>query len=200
VTKRRRQGHEVSPWLLALGAIAGALLAYVGARGGPDHAWKELKEAFGFVDPPRIVSVQQKSRNTDAFVVSIQNPSLEQIQITSFYAESAMQFVSFRNSPGAGPLPVIKAEQGRGPAECGRSVWFPLITPLVIEPESSGGLEIRPWRRPCDFYLRVVGTSGASRTVAWTPQEDVFLAKLKRTDPKLYRALLQRRELDRDKQ
>jgi hypothetical protein len=51
-------------WLIAVAAIAGSVMAYIGARGGPGNAFQEIAEFAGHVKTPHIVSVQPRTAGT----------------------------------------------------------------------------------------------------------------------------------------
>ena len=169
-------------WLVALGLTAAALLAYVGTRGGPDQAWLELSEAFGYIEPPKIVSIQPKSVESLLFVVSIENPSLRRIQVTGYEASPSIEMaLAIDPAPGAGSLPVMKIESGK-PRPCLETQRVQIAVPLVIEPGSSGGLMVMPWSEKCDFSITIRATTGTSRKAYWTPGSDTMLSELKKSD------------------
>lgn len=177
-------------WLIVVGVVGAALLAYIGTRGGPGPAWQELNEAVGHAQPPRIVSLQQKRNDRTKFIVSIENPSLRRVQIIAYEAEPAIQnAAAIEPAPGAGSLPVMKADE-EGTVACNRSRRFPLAVPLVIESKSSGGLEVQPWTDECDFAVRVEATSGISLKGYWSPKTEVMLREMRRTNQPVFEAII----------
>lgn len=193
MNRRKSSGTKPIPnrsiprWLVVAGTIATILVGYIGARGGPIHTWKEIREVFGFVIPPRIISLQPMPSEKTTFVVAIQNPSLRRTEVTAVEVEPTDQLAAYTESPmGAGRLPVIKADQARPPADCNTGHRIELVTPLVIEPESSGGIQITPWQQECDFVIKVIATSGTSEEAVWAPKMDALLKRLEREAPELY--------------
>jgi hypothetical protein len=176
--------------LIALGAVAAAVLGYVGARGGPGLAWQEIEEAAGYVRPPRIVSLEPRKADGKRFVVSIENPSLRRVQVTGYEAVPAIQTAAaIEPAPGAGSLPVMEAEEER-PSECTGPRRVSLPTPLVIEGRSSGGLALSPWNEACDFSFRVNATCGTSRKAYWSPRTEAMLWEMKRTNQQIFEVMV----------
>jgi hypothetical protein len=197
-SRKVRKDGALPRWFLIAGGVAAALLAYVGARGGPGHAWKETKEAFGIISPPEIVSLRPRPSDQKTFVVAIRNPSLKRIEVTGVEVAPATQFLSASTAEGAGALPVVKSEQGGAPRDCDQPYEIAIVTPLVIEAQSSGGLEVTPWRQECDFGVKVVATSGTSEEAFWTPRMNALLEQLEREAPELYNHLQNSRQLPRN--
>lgn len=165
-------------WAALLGAFAVTLIGYVGARGGPEAAWQEIAETFGYVKPPHIVSLQPKSAGSLQFVVSIENPSLRKVQITAYEAIPSIQLAAAINpASGAGSLPLMKVEAD-SPVQCQERELVHLSVPLIIEPKSSGGIEVTPWAERCDFSFRVMATSGTSPEAYWAPLSDALIREL----------------------
>ena len=194
--RKHRTGEELVAgrdrfprWLIAIGLIGGALLAYVGARGGPDAALQEVSEAFGYVRPPHIVSLQPAAGEHTTFIVSIENPRLRPVQVTGYEAVPAIQMAALiEPAAGAGSLPVMKAEESHT-APCQQSKRVSLSIPLVIEPKASGGLEVTPWVDECDFSIRIEATSGISRKAYWSPRTEAMLREMQRTDKQIFEVL-----------
>ena len=153
-------------YLVVGGAFLTLLVGYVGAR-GPENVVQELQEAFGKIEPPNIVLFQPTRKDPLTFVVSIENRSLRQIQITAYVAEPVVNAGGWTDA-SSGPLPIVDADEV--PANCASNRRVVLSRPLVIDPGSSGGLSLKPWTEKCDFRLSVEGTSGISAKVAWTPE------------------------------
>ncbi len=177
----RAETKSFPRWLIAIGAIAASVIAYIGARGGPENAVQEIAEFAGRVRPPHIVSVQPRAADTRRFLVSIENPSLRSIQITGYEAHSMPEEAS--------ALLVTRAEEDK-PARCGRGRTISLRRPLIIEPKSQEGLEIEPWLNECDFSVKVQGTSGTSDAGFWAPQDVRYLKRVLAEDPSSYREML----------
>lgn len=165
---RRTLANATQPqlplWLILAGGIGTVIAGFVGAR-GPESVIKELKEVAGVVEPPKIVSLQPTRNDESVFIVSIENPSLRQIQITAYTADP-VGFASMTNA-STGALPLVDADEE--PAECIAGRRVALARPLVIDAGTAGGLTVRPWNEKCDFRLSVEGTSGASKKASWTP-------------------------------
>ena len=178
--------------MIILGGIAAVLVAYVGARGGPDHAWKEAKEAVGLISAPRIVSLQPRQNDRRSFVIAIQNPSLRRIEITSFGVEPAIDRPAFSSETVEGALPVLKAEHPR-PMPCVGPHLFAIVTPLVIGPESSAGIEVMPWQEDCEFSIQMIGTTGISDPAYWPPSLAKRVDQLRRKNPQLYALMMYER-------
>lgn len=179
-------------WLLALGAAAAVLVAYVGARGGPEQAWKEANEALGFVSAPQIVSLQPRQSSPRSFVIAIKNPSLRRIEITSFGVDPAIDRPALASEKVSGGLPVLKAEHAK-PVPCEDPHLFALVRPLVIGPQSSEGLEVTPWQDECPFAIQVIGTTGISEPAYWPPSLTKRIEQLRREYPQIYERINEER-------
>ena len=160
--------------LIIAGGVATVAVGFVGAR-GPTTVIQELREAVGVIEPPKIVSLRPTPKDGSVFIVSIENPSLRQIQITAYIAQPVVAPASMSNA-GTGPLPLVDAEDEPAPCTIARRVV--IARPLVIDPGSAGGLTVKPWNEKCDFRLSVEGTSGVSKKASWTPNIDKWLCEI----------------------
>ena len=149
-------------------------VGYVGAR-GPRIVVQELKEAVGVVEPPKIVSLLPTTKDASVFIVSIENPSLRQIQITAYIAEPSVTAASM-GTTASGPLPLVDANEE--PADCVTARRVSIARPLVIDAGAAAGLTIKPWNGKCDFRLSVEGTSGPSKKASWTPELNRLLCDI----------------------
>lgn len=179
-------------WLVGVGSAVAVLVGYVGTRGGLEHAWKEAREALGYVSAPQIVSLQPRQDNSRLFVVGIRNRSLRTIEITSFGVEPVIDRPALASEIVPGALPVLKAEHPK-PAPCEEPHLFAIVTPLVIGPESSAGLEVMPWRDECEFSIQVIGTTGMSEPAYWPVPLARRIELLRRENPQMYALMMDQR-------
>lgn len=168
------KARQLPMGLIVFGGVATVTAGFVGAR-GPTTVIQELKESVGIVQAPRIVSLQPTPKDGSVFIVSIENPSLRQIQITAYTAEPAVAAASMSQT-SSGPLPLVDAEDV--PAECLKARRVAIARPLVIDAGAAGGLTVRPWNERCDFRLSVEGTTGVSKAASWTPNLNKLLCDI----------------------
>lgn len=176
--KADKSGPGFPPLAYVVGLIAAAVTTYVGNR-GPHVALQEIAEAFGHREKPKIVALRQTKKEARAFNVSIENPSLRQIQIVGYYASPIWIPATATVEPMTdGGLTLMEA--GDDPVPCDMALRFHLERPLIIEPGTARGLTIRPWNEDCEFVVRVEGTTGVSDVARWAPETDAVMRAYER--------------------
>lgn len=163
----------------AVGAATLAIIAYLGAAGGPENAWLHIRLPIWGHPGPKIVSIEAAPESDEGtYILAIRNPALEDVAITGYVAGpvqledvksfdmavenlSAENVVSRNPTARGGGESSLVVPQERPPDRCGtREVA--IARPVVIEPKRIVALRIRPWKEACSFSIVVLSDHGPS--------------------------------------
>ena len=165
-------------WLVAAGFVAGALLTYAGQRGGLGLVVQEVRDAVGLADEPRIVAIQPTRRDPTTFNVAVENPSLRRIHVTAYYGVSLV-ILSPAEEFDVNTATLSTLEATGEPIACNVVPHrFPLEKPVVLEPNSTTLLTVKPFVEECEFSLVLETSAGTSSEAFFAPRHVAYLRQL----------------------
>lgn len=162
------RSHRTGPhWLLiGIGSLFLALLALIGALGGPRDAWDKLTEPIWGHPRPEILTVTEApSKPPGTYLITIRNPSLEEVVITGYEAEpieiAAATAATNVSDPGGEEIAVVAPVEA-APATCDTQKRVLLARPIVVRGRRSAAIRVRPWDKSCLFIVRIFSNHGSS--------------------------------------
>jgi hypothetical protein len=151
--------------VVAVIGVAGAVLA-----AGPDNVVEHTKAAFGSYRPPEILKVTPQGKRPDSnYVVTLSNPSFEEVALLSYHVQPVPSFAAATASTNEGGSDVSRVIAEDAPARCKAGKRDAgLSRTVVIQPKKTMELVIHPWvlNESCSFELSFRTSHGDSTTIA----------------------------------
>jgi hypothetical protein len=135
---------------------------------GPDTVVEHTKAAFGSYEAPETLRVEPKGKPNAAYVVTLRNPSFEEVALLSYHVEPVASFAAAAASTNEGGSGVARVVAEAVPQRCKAGERdASLSRTIVIQPKKTMELVIHPWvlDQSCSFELRFNTSHGQSTTI-----------------------------------